>query len=60
MPSRIVPGDPVGIGPETLAAAEKFDARNLVNNLADRQAALGPGDLTRFLRRITPGTRPRT
>ena len=27
------------IGPETLAAAEKFDARNLVNNLADRQAA---------------------
>ena len=27
------------IGPETLAAADRFDARNLVNNLADRQTA---------------------
>jgi len=27
------------IGPETLAAANRFDARNLVNNLANRQTA---------------------
>jgi lysozyme family protein len=27
------------IGPETLAAADRFDARRLVNNLADRQTA---------------------
>jgi Predicted Peptidoglycan domain len=27
------------IGPETLAAANRFDARRLVNNLADRQTA---------------------
>jgi len=27
------------IGPETLAAADRFDARTLVNNLADRQTA---------------------
>ena len=27
------------IGPETLAAANRFNAQTLVNNLADRQAA---------------------
>jgi lysozyme family protein len=27
------------IGPETLAAADRFDARTLVNDLADRQTA---------------------
>jgi lysozyme family protein len=34
-------GDEVdgAIGPETLAAADRFDARTLVNNLADRQTA---------------------
>ena len=34
-------GDEVdgSIGPDTLAAADRFDARTLVNNLADRQVA---------------------